>query len=310
MKILLSGASSFTGYWFGKTLSAAGHKVTGSYRRGSAADYDGTRARRVSLFRDFGDQAFDCTFGETRFLELASSDSWDVYCHHASEVRNYRSSAFDALAATRTNTNNLPTVLRTLVDRGCHRIVVTGSIFERGEGRGSDGLPAISRYGLSKTLSWEVFLFECRQLDLHLGKFVIPNPFGPLEEERFTHYLATTWRRGESATCQAPLYVRDNIPVDLLAFKYTRYLESLPGELSRCQPSGYVVTQGQFTERIAREFRKRTGWKCDLTPTEQSDFAQPMVRVNSEAGLCHHPEWDESNFWDQMTAFYSAGSIR
>lgn len=306
MRILLSGASSFTGLWFGKALSEAGHQVTGLYRRGRAEDYDGVRGRRVSLFRNFGEQAFGCTFGETRFLELANSDSWDIYCHHASEVTNYRSLEFDHLAATGSNTKNLPTLLQILENRGCRRVVVTGSIFERGEGQGSDGLPAISKYGLSKTLSWEVFLFECLKRELHLGKFVIPNPFGPLEEERFTHYLATSWKRGEGATCHTPLYVRDNIPVDLLALEYRNFLKSPPEEVYKHYPSGYVETQGQFTERVGREFRQRTDWKCQLTTTEQTDFAQPMVRSNSEVGPSHHPEWDESGFWDQMVEYYKA----
>ena len=310
MKILLSGASSFTGYWFGKTLSEAGHQVTGLYRKGGAVDYDGTRGQRAALFANFGNQVFDCTFGETGFLKAAQAESWDIYCHHASEVENYRSPDFDPIAATQSNTKNLPVVLEVLISKGCRRVVVSGSIFERGEGQGSDELPAVSRYGLSKTLSWEVFLFECRRLGIQLGKFVIPNPFGPLEEERFTHFLATTWRRGESATCHTPLYVRDNIPVDYLAMEYKRYLERLPEGLSRCHPSGYVETQGQFTERVARELRQRTGWKCGLFPTEQTEFAQPRVRVNSETGLRHHREWDESAFWDQMAAYYYSESIR
>ena len=40
-----------------------------------------------------------------------------------------------------------------------------------------------------------------------LEKFVIPNPFGPYEEPRFTAYLMRTWLAGETAHVQTPRYV-------------------------------------------------------------------------------------------------------
>jgi UDP-glucose 4-epimerase len=306
MRVLLSGASSFTGYWFGKYLAQAGHEVVGVYRRNKAEEYDGVRARRVALFKEFGSREFGCTFGGGGFLELVRSRSWDVYCHHASDVANYRSPEFDPIAATQTNTHNLKQVLRGLAAASCNRIVFTGTVFERGEGQGSDALPAISRYGVSKSLSWEIFLFECLERGFQLGKFVIPNPFGPLEEPRYTCYLANTWKRGQTAQCRTPLYVRDNIPVELLALEYLRYVEKQPAGVSKAYPSGYVEGQGRFTERVAGEFRSRTDWECAITPTEQSEFTEPMIRVNSESAHRNHPDWDETGSWDRMVEFYTS----
>ena len=311
MKILLSGASSFTGYWFGKTLSAAGHEVVGLYRRSAPSSYDGVRRRRVNDFGAFAKQEFDCTFGSDRFLKLAEEGGWDIYCHHASKVTNYRSPEFDPISATSANTLNLPVVLKALKKGGCSKLIFTGSVFENDEGLGNHPLRAFSRYGLSKTMSWKVFEFECQVAgSISLGKFVIPNPFGPLEEKRFISFLADNWRDNKSATCHTPLYVRDNIPVDLLAIEYRRYVEEMPPGFSKCHPSGYVETQGVFTERVAREFRERTKWECGLVSTEQSDFSQPLVRINSESAGYRHPAWDESGFWDQLVEYYSAESIR
>ena len=47
------------------------------------------------------------------------------------------------------------------------------------------------------------------------GKFVIPDPF--FEEPRFYNYLVQSWLKAEVPAVRTPLYVRDNIPVDLLA---------------------------------------------------------------------------------------------
>jgi len=49
-------------------------------------------------------------------------------------------------------------------------------------------LAAFSPYGLSKGLTAQAFRYWCGALDVPLGKFVLPNPFGPFEEPRFCHY--------------------------------------------------------------------------------------------------------------------------
>ena len=46
MKILFTGASSFTGYWFVKELHEAGHKVTAVFRK-DPKEYEGIRKERV-----------------------------------------------------------------------------------------------------------------------------------------------------------------------------------------------------------------------------------------------------------------------
>ena len=83
-------------------------------------------------------------------------------------------------------------------------MLLSGSVFEGGEGAGSQGLPDFSPYGLSKALTAQVFRFDCGRAGLGLGKFVIPNPFGPYEEPRFTAYLMKNWLAGEHAELLQP----------------------------------------------------------------------------------------------------------
>ena len=84
------------------------------------------------------------------------------------------------------------------------QVVISGSVFEGGEGSGSQGLPDFSPYGLSKALTARVFQYYCDRQGLSLGKFVIPNPFGPYEEPRFTAYLMKNWLAGNAPTVRAP----------------------------------------------------------------------------------------------------------
>lgn len=308
MKILFTGASSFTGYWFVDLLAKLGHDVVATFTR-AAGTYEGLRGRRVRKVCAAATPAEECTFGEERFLELVESDEWDVLCHHAAHVENYRSPDFGVAKAYDANTKNLRTVLEALRDRGCTRVVLTGTVFESGEGEGGndqDELLAFSPYGLSKTLTAETFRYYCSVAEMRLGKFVVPNPFGPFEEPRFTTYLAKTWRSGETPIVATPAYVRDNIHVSLLARAYARFVEELgdaPG-FERTSPSGYRETQGEFAQRFARELEPRLGLPCPLELAEQVTFEEPRVRVNTEPADGPTLGWDELGAWDELAAYY------
>lgn len=309
MKILFTGASSFTGYWFTKTLVAQGHEVCCTFTRGDATQYEGdVRGERVAQFVDSVRPVWSCCFGDDRFLESIADFRPDILCHHAANVTDYRSLDFDYQSALARNTYRIRDVLSALDGAGCCRLVLTGSVFEAGEGEGSDGLPSFSPYGLSKALTSTTFNYFCHERRFKLGTFVIPNPFGPWEEPRFTSYLARTWRDGKVAGVRTPLYVRDNIHVSLLAAEYQRFIAGLtehPGFV-KLNPSGYVETQQEFAERMAKEFRGRTGLTCELQFAEQTDFTEPLVRNNTQPVDGLALGWDESAAWDSFAEWYSS----
>ncbi len=304
MRILFTGASSFTGLWFVRALAAAGHEVTATFRRPLEA-YDEGRRRRVALALERCRPAFEVSFGDERFLALAR-EPWDLLAHHAAEVTDYKSADFDALAAAQTNARALPAVLAALHAGGCRRVLLTGSVFEGGEGAGSDDLPDFSPYGLSKALTARVFQFHAGRAGMHLGKFVIPNPFGPYEEPRFTAYLLRTWLAGDVARCATPVYVRDNIHVSLLAKAYARFAQTLPATpaTSRLAPSGYVESQGAFTRRVAEEMRPRLGKPCRFELGTQTDFPEPRIRINTDAPDAQALGWSEGAAWDELAEYY------
>jgi nucleoside-diphosphate-sugar epimerase len=164
MKILFTGGSSFTGSRFIRELAAAGHDVTAVFRRGAEEYPDSVRRQRVTMASQVCRPVHGCSFGDERFLTLIGSGTWDLLCHHAADVTNYKSPHFDAIAALRNNAHNLAAVLAALGTAGCGRLLLTGSVFEGGEGAGSQGLPDFSPYGLSKALTAQVF-WAVRALD-------------------------------------------------------------------------------------------------------------------------------------------------
>ncbi len=308
MRILLTGASSFTGLWFAKALAAKGHSIFAPLR---STVYSGLRGQRVADLGKAAEVVFDCPLGSPRFLDLANAESFDLFCHHASQTTDYRSPNFDALSATAENTLNLAATLQTMLERGLSGLVLTGSVFEQDEGAGNEPMRAFSPYGLSKGLTWQYCRFLNETMGFNLGKFVIPNPFGPFEEPRFCNYLIQSWARRETPTVRTPLYVRDNIHVDLLAEAYALFCRKVAGTkgITRVNPSFYVESQGAFAQRFAREMESRLLIPCPVNLSEQTDFAEPMVRINTDRVDEKALDWSEAAAWDAEADFYK-GQIK
>ena len=310
MKVLLTGGTSFTGLWFARALQAAGHRVTAIVRRPAQA-YEGLRARRLAALGAVADCKFEILFGDERFIALAA-EGFDLLAHHAATVENYRSPDFDIEAALAANTYNLAAVLEAFKSGGGRALVATGSVFEADEGIGEAPLRAFSPYGLSKSLTAAALEQGCRDAGIGYGKFVIPNPFGPLEEPRFVTYAMECWRRDEVTSVRTPDYIRDNIHVDLLALDYAAFCGALPEatEARHRAPSGYAESQGDFAERLAAQVRQRTSWRCALELLEQTDFGEPRCRINSEPAQDAHPQWSEEKAWDALVAYYDSQGTR
>ena len=71
---------------------------------------------------------------------------------------------------------------------------------------------------------------------------------------------------GENARVQTPRYVRDNIPVSLLAKAYAAFVAAspAPGSMRRLAPSCYPESQGAFAQRVRSEAEARLGRPCRL----------------------------------------------
>lgn len=302
MKILLTGASSFTGFWFAKTLADSGHRVTACYRREAESLYTGTRRRRVSELGKHCEQLFLFTFGEKKFLDLCAERSFDVFCHHGAQVSDYKSQSFDARAAFLANTLGAEEALERLKSGGCNKVLLSCSVFEGGRGAGDENTDHVSPYGLSKSLTADFFRFQTRRRDIGLCEFVIANPFGPMEEPKFTAYLFRCWLSGQVPTVRTPIYVRDNIPVTLLANHYRTCIEAdqLPDLV---EPSGYVGTQLDFALRVSRAASLTLGQDCPIQSANQTAFPEPITRINRGPSLLTS-SWPEEKFWNDFVLFH------
>lgn len=306
MRILFTGASSFTGYWFVRALSEVGCEVVAPITNSIGAYSDPLRKSRIEGVGHFARVVECAPFGSKPFIDLLD-ENFDILCHHGAFVRDYRSPDFDIILAISNNTLNIREVARKASDRGVSALVVTGSVFENREGSGTLPLRAFSPYGLSKAVTADICEFHAHTSGLRYGKFVIANPFGPYEDPRFGSYLMRTWLGGGVARVNTPMYVRDNIHVDLLALEYAAFCLDLAqgGNRTRAAPSGYAEQQGAFASRFASEVRLRTGLECHLELATQTDFNEPLVRINTDPAVSRHVKWDASAAWDAVVEFYA-----
>ena len=245
------------------------------------------------------DVRFKIPYGTQKFHDLIENEHFDLFCHHAADVTDYKSPDFDYVAALKNNVGNLPAILKALKTK----VILTGSVFEQNEGAGCDNLRAVSPYGLSKGLTSDVFDYYCQVLQVPLAKFVIPNPFGPFEEFRFTSFLMQNWMEKKCVHVTMPAYVRDNIPVSILADAYVGFIES---DIKKINPSGYVGTQGEFTKKFAEEMKKRLNLPCEYTLADQKEFTEPRQRYNTDPVDLKK----EQAAWDELAGYYEKAFAR
>ncbi|MDP3749220.1 MAG: NAD(P)-dependent oxidoreductase [Phenylobacterium sp.] len=302
--ILLTGASSFTGYWIAVALARQGHKVLAPLRRRQLA-YGGLRQERVEALRKVADIIFDAPFGSKRFLQLAETEQVTLLAHHAADIPDYRAADYDVAAGVARNTDGVRDVFRALARSGTKAVIVTGTTFEAGEGESNPSSLAVSPYGLSKTLTNQALRHFAQWEGIGFAKFVIAAPFGAFEEGRFAWSLFQQWFDDKPGIVRTPRYVRDNIPVPLLADAYVALVGELLAAPNRevvSRPSGIVGTQAEFAETLALRARSLLGLRCTIRLLDQPTLAEPEHRTNDQPWMKRC--WDEAGFWDDYLGYY------
>ena len=297
MRVLCTGPTSFSGAFFIEELVRAGHEVLTTFTN-PVDSYTGIRAIRAQKVLQCTEYVEEVSFGDDKFLDVVRSEAIDIFCHHGAWTANYNSNDYDFQSAFANNTRNLPSICEALAKNNCKAVVVSASIFEGG----INGSKPFSPHGLIKQLTSQTTDFYAQQTGLHYSRFVIANPFGPLDNPKLIDYLCREWYAGKTPEIKTPLYVRDNIHVELLAKGFVYWLENMPLQepTSNFAPAGYISTMQDFVEKVAMEMRGRLSLDCAVRFAKQSDFSQPMVLVN-DAPISHlFADWNEAQSWDAL----------
>ena len=298
MKILLSGASSFTGMHIAEHCFQAKHQVMGTYRKSLSA-YTGVAQKRIA--RLSGIQKSEHTvIGSPKFLQLIHDFSPDVYIHHAFDTSGYHQPDFPLDARVEAALHNMDLICAALVENGCRGILYSDSFFAGSGNVDTDGRVPFSSYGTAKKRVGDRLEADCQQSGLAFWRMVIPNPIGPLDKPKLLHSLWSAWAEGRKAKLHAPHLIRDHIPVDLLAKAYLRILPDLYERKSGISnPSGWICTVEELTLQAGEYWTHHTGRKAAYT-IEARPIQQPAVLANTESIWALAPEWSESAFWKEL----------
>ena len=242
MRILMTGASSFTGYHLVKGLLKS-HQLTCTFRR-YAQDYSGIYRQRVQEIVPFVRPVYGA-FGSDAFIQAI--EEADLIFHHGACVDGYNSLSFSEDRAVAENTHRLDLVMRHAQRYSC-RVVLTQSIFER---------EPFSPYSRSKKRTTQAFVQAAAKNSVSLKRLIMPNPIGVMSNEKLLFYLIKTWSAEETAFIRNPKLVRDNLPVDLLVQCVLLWLND---DRELLEPSGYCASNESWINLVASQCRKRCRW--------------------------------------------------
>ena len=302
-RVLFTGLSSFTGYWFTEKLAEKGHKVVGCLSK-NTSDYNSDQNERLNQANSNIRIEQNVSFGSESFLQLVSDFKPEVFSFHHAFVTGYKDPSFNVDNAISNNLNNYEEVIKRLAESGCKQIIMTRSIFEKGLGK-TDVESDISPYGHSKRKTFEIFS-QAVPKDIKLRSFVICNPVGRYEGNNLTSYLIKCWIEGKPASLMQPKLVRDFVPIELLSNSYAQFIEA---NKQMIIPSYLPVSNYEYARKIGDITRKLKNIQTPIDiANEKYEQNEAFVRtgidkVDFTNKVQEELFWEEfvNHIWDRHT---------
>ena len=299
MKILMTGVTCFSGYWFARQLILDGNELI-CFRAKSNKDSIDLNVWLEKLNTE--ELPFRVQTVDSKFLDR---ENIDLLLLHGSSMRNRRSRNFDVDSAVK-ETVVISEFIQQHFNVKC--VVHTGTFSERDEGVGESPRIAFNPYSESKSRIYEAHcdLFS----DQPLLKYVMPNPFGIFQKDNMFSYLESKWRENLQPSIANPYYIRDYVPIDLLSQNYANVVcKFAKGEFNekKYSPSFYAMTNKEVVSLYAQKVYENTKIQYTFSTNEQLNFEEPRVRVNLNVATEYAVEWSEVNFWKNLTNKFLGG---
>ena len=305
-RILLTGCSSFTGYWFARELINLGFELCCPLPH-EYDEYLGVKKQRLDFIRDKATLVFKCPFGTNGFIELCKNHYYGMG-FHGFYMENYNNRNYKISSSLSQNLKNIETILEILQENRT-RIIYSSSIFEDAINIEDDNNESTSidwyNYAFSKKVTFLALRSLCEQYGLTCQRFVITNPFGPYEDTKFCFHLMNSILKKNDFLIKTPFYTRDMIQVDLLAKLYANAFLDLNGEnLVEFRPSQYSMKIFEFAELFISEISKYCGYKISIIKGNQKTFNEPEILINDINYGKYNCFYETKEFWNDYFYYY------
>jgi nucleoside-diphosphate-sugar epimerase len=307
MRVLLTGATSFTGAHICQTIRSSGIEVWATLT-GPKESYkkDALAVRRME-FASPHQWLESCPFGSKAFLKALKDQNFSVLINHGAAIHGYRNELFDYRASVLSALNQLEETLSLAQRSGCKLLLHSGTVFES-----TTQLPAISPYGVAKSMIWEAIRYFSQREKIPVAKVAIPNPVGPLESsDRLTSVFMQKWSRGETFNLSTPTHVVDFLPAPWLARVYLRCIQRLSSgqayeEFEIQRPSGWILSNQDWLNLLVFQAKERVSFARPHF-TISKNLAS-SVNLRSRVNDQPVPELQQTKeielFWNDLFDYY------
>jgi len=304
MKVLFTGVSSFTGFWIANYFGINGYDVDAILTKKTITQYDSIRTNRLLKLNSNIKLIYDCKFGDNNFLSLLKNNKYDIIIHHASYVNSYNSNNFDWKFAIDENTHNIENVIQEISLNPNVIFAFSSTVFEKG---GVTMEQPINKYALSKKISKDIIEYFCYKNNIKFTNIYIPNPFGPFEDLKLNYHVLNSWQHEKEVIINTPTYIRDFLPVDLLAISYFDHIFSLQNINTinnSFSPSGYRMNIHNYILFLSNKLFDLTGNRKFFKSNNQENYNEPLELIN-DYNVLSNKKWNEDYFWVQYFNYYN-----
>lgn len=246
--VIMSGVSSFTGYWFAKELKEAGVETIGTLTR-EINEYTGLERARIELLQARGVVIRDQLPTQSKkYLELLDSFDRPTLALHGAPTAATKNADY-----VRTISEIYATIPELFFELKQKKgsVIVTESAYQYLN-------KSVSRdYGIAKAVLSEIYTGYAEKLGLDISRFVIGNPFGPLQGGRLASYIMECLSKQHKVELKKPDDIQNNQLIFPLAREYSALAQSNPKLRPRTLvPIQYVETNRQFLRRLTLGFKE------------------------------------------------------
>lgn len=305
-RILLTGCSSFTGYWFASELINMGFELVCPLPH-EYDEYLGVKKQRLDSMRNKATLVFKCPFGSNEFIELCKNQYYGMGVH-GFYMKDYNNRNYKISSSFSQNLKNLENILE-ILQKNRTRIIYSSSIFENAINLEDDNNESTSidwyNYAFSKKVTFLALRSLCQQYGLTFQRFVITNPFGPYEDKKFCFHLMNSILEKKDFIIKTPFYTRDMIQVDLLAKLYANaFLDENGKNIDEFRPSQYSMKIFEFAEIFISKISKYCGYKIKIFKENQETFKEPEILVNNIDYKSYKFAHIKKEFWREYFYYY------